>query len=132
MVFGIYSDGKKSIPSSLQRVQVSTPSHQLNIRILPLFSMVFFNFCNVISQQIQDGKGLATLKKENILQTFPTIEELVGDSIYVTVIVQTESGMLFFWTSSSTAMFVCKKNNQMYTDDPKIGFSICCLSCIRW
>lgn len=90
VVFGIYSDGKTSIPSSLQRAQVS------NIRILSFFSMVF-NFCNVTSQQIKGGKGLATLKKENILQTFSTIEELVGNSIYVAVIVQTENGMLFFF-----------------------------------
>eukprot|EP00066_Takifugu_rubripes_P028718 XP_011617984.1 PREDICTED: complement C3-like isoform X1 [Takifugu rubripes] len=62
VVFGIYSDSKKSIPSSLQRAQITR------------------------------GKGLATLKKENILQTFPTIEELVGNSIYVAVIVQTENG----------------------------------------
>lgn len=58
--------------------------------------MVFFNFCNVTSQQIKGGEGLATLKTENILKTFPTIAELVGDSIYVAVIVQTENGMLFF------------------------------------
>lgn len=128
MVFGIYSDGKTSIPSSLQRAQVS------NIRILSFFSMVF-NFCNVTSQQIKGGKGLATLKKENILQTFSTIEELVGNSIYVAVIVQTENGMLFFLGrggTSSTAMFAYKKNNQMYTDHPKMEFSIGCLSCIRW
>lgn len=37
VVFGIYSDSKKSIPSSLQRAQVSTPSHHLNIRILASF-----------------------------------------------------------------------------------------------
>lgn len=107
MVFGIYSDSKTSIPSSLQRVQVRTLGHHLNIRILAFFSLVF-TFCHVTSQQIQDGKGLAILKKDNILQTFATIEELVGNSIYVAVIVQTENGMLFFWTSS-TAIFVYKK-----------------------
>lgn len=101
MVFGIYSDGKTSIPSSLQRAQVS------NIRILSFFSMVF-NFCNVTSQQIKGGKGLATLKKENILQTFSTIEELVGNSIYVAVIVQTENGMLFFfWGGVGLLLQLC-------------------------
>lgn len=84
--------------------------------------MVLINFCNVTSQQIKGGKGLATLKKENILETFSTIEELVGSSIYVAVIVQTENGMLLF----------LEKNNQMYTEDPKMGFSDGCLSCIRW
>lgn len=109
VVFGIYFDSKKSIPSSLQRVQVSTLSHHLS-STLAFYSLVFFNFCNVTFQQINKGKGLATLERENILQTFSTIEELDGNSIYVAVIVQTENGMGFcFWISSFTAMFGCKK-----------------------
>ncbi|MBO6031027.1 MAG: hypothetical protein J6Q22_06110, partial [Prevotella sp.] len=63
VVFGIIQEGqKKSFPSSLQRVP------------------------------IVDGAGVATLKKEQITQTFPNILDLVGSSIFVAVSVLTESG----------------------------------------
>uniref|UniRef100_A0A672IPF2 Complement component c3a, duplicate 5 n=1 Tax=Salarias fasciatus TaxID=181472 RepID=A0A672IPF2_SALFA len=63
VVFGVMQDGqKKSFPSSLQRVPV------------------------------QRGDGKATLKSEHITQVFPNIQELVGDSIFVSVSVLTESG----------------------------------------
>lgn len=44
---------------------------------------------------------MAKLKRESILQTYPKIEELVGSSIYVAVIVQTENGIfiLYFFNS---------------------------------
>ncbi|KAM3622581.1 uncharacterized protein V6R79_000678 [Siganus canaliculatus] len=62
-VFGVLHSGqKKSLPSSLQRVQITS------------------------------GTGLVTLKKEHIMQTFPNIHQLVGSSIFVAVGVLTESG----------------------------------------
>ncbi|KAL1281259.1 hypothetical protein QQF64_000062 [Cirrhinus molitorella] len=64
VVFGVVTDdkGKISIPGSLQRVQ------------------------------ILDGTGTAELKRKHILQTFPNIMQLVGQPLYVTVSVLTESG----------------------------------------
>ncbi|XP_043094011.1 complement component c3a, duplicate 6 [Puntigrus tetrazona] len=63
VVFGVMEDERKtSIPSSLQRVQIS------------------------------DGEGNAKLTKETILQTFPDISQLVGRSIYVSVSVLTDTG----------------------------------------
>uniref|UniRef100_A0A672FF16 Complement C3-like n=1 Tax=Salarias fasciatus TaxID=181472 RepID=A0A672FF16_SALFA len=64
VVFGVMQEGqkKKSFPSSLQRVPV------------------------------QRGDGKAILKSEHITQVFPNIQELVGDSIFVSVSVLTESG----------------------------------------
>uniref|UniRef100_A0A672IQB5 Complement C3-like n=1 Tax=Salarias fasciatus TaxID=181472 RepID=A0A672IQB5_SALFA len=63
VVFGVMQKGqKKSFPSSLQRVPV------------------------------QRGDGKAILKSEHITQVFPNIQELVGDSIFVSVSVLTESG----------------------------------------
>ncbi|XP_038569943.1 complement C3-like isoform X1 [Micropterus salmoides] len=62
-IFGVIYEGqKKSIPSSLQRVE------------------------------IKRGKGVVILKKEVIKQNFPNISDLVGSSIYVTVSVLTENG----------------------------------------
>uniref|UniRef100_H3DL28 Complement component c3a, duplicate 5 n=1 Tax=Tetraodon nigroviridis TaxID=99883 RepID=H3DL28_TETNG len=63
VVFGIIDgDTKKSIPQSFQMVQ------------------------------IQGGKGVATLKREDVPHTFPEIEKLVGSFIFVSAIVQTENG----------------------------------------
>ncbi|KAM9769654.1 complement C3-like [Menidia menidia] len=63
VVFGLIGEGKKrSFPGSLQRVLINR------------------------------GKGSAILRKVDITQTFPNINELVGKSIYVTVNVLTESG----------------------------------------
>ncbi|XP_067438865.1 complement C3-like isoform X2 [Thunnus thynnus] len=63
VVFGVVQGGQKnSFPSSLQRVPV------------------------------KEGHGQAILKREHITQTFPNINELVGESIFVAVSVLTESG----------------------------------------
>ncbi|KAL1281261.1 hypothetical protein QQF64_000064 [Cirrhinus molitorella] len=63
VVFGVMEDERKtSIPSSLQRVQIS------------------------------DGQGNAKLTKETILQTFPDINQLVGRSLYISVSVLTDTG----------------------------------------
>ncbi|XP_040891542.1 complement C3-like [Toxotes jaculatrix] len=63
VVFGVMHEGqKKSFPGSLQRVGV------------------------------ENGNGQVILKREHILQTFPNINELVGNSIFVAVSVLTESG----------------------------------------
>uniref|UniRef100_A0A8C1Q2Z2 Complement component c3a, duplicate 6 n=1 Tax=Cyprinus carpio TaxID=7962 RepID=A0A8C1Q2Z2_CYPCA len=63
VVFGVMEDERKtSIPSSLQRVQIS------------------------------DGEGNAKLTKEMILQTFPDINQLVGRSIYISVSVLSDTG----------------------------------------
>uniref|UniRef100_A0A672QEF1 Complement C3-like n=1 Tax=Sinocyclocheilus grahami TaxID=75366 RepID=A0A672QEF1_SINGR len=64
VVFGVVTEdkGKISIPGSLQRVK------------------------------IWDGSGTAELRRKHILQTFPNIMQLVGQSLYVTVSVLTESG----------------------------------------
>nr|XP_055060094.1 complement component c3a, duplicate 6 [Misgurnus anguillicaudatus] len=63
VVFGVMDDEKKiSIPSSLQRVQIS------------------------------DGEGQVKLTKMMILQTFPDINTLVGQSLYISVSVLTDSG----------------------------------------
>ncbi|XP_043094014.1 complement C3 isoform X2 [Puntigrus tetrazona] len=64
VVFGVVTEdkGKISIPGSLQRVQ------------------------------IWDGSGKAELKRRQILETFPNIMQLVGQSLYITVSVLTESG----------------------------------------
>uniref|UniRef100_A0A672FFB5 Complement C3-like n=1 Tax=Salarias fasciatus TaxID=181472 RepID=A0A672FFB5_SALFA len=43
-------------------------------------------------QRVQRGDGKAILKSEHITQVFPNIQELVGDSIFVSVSVLTESG----------------------------------------
>lgn len=40
---------------------------------------------------------MAILKREDILQTFPSIEKLVGSSIFVAAVVQTENGEVFFF-----------------------------------
>ncbi|XP_037546422.1 complement C3-like [Nematolebias whitei] len=62
VVFGIMENGvKKSLPHSLSRVPV------------------------------QNGEGRATLRREQITQTFTDINSLVGTSIYVAVSVLTES-----------------------------------------
>ncbi|XP_059411030.1 complement C3-like [Carassius carassius] len=64
VVFGVVTEdkGKISIPGSLQRVQ------------------------------IWEGSGTAELKRKHILQTFPNIMQLVGQSLYIAVSVLTESG----------------------------------------
>ncbi|XP_073325595.1 LOW QUALITY PROTEIN: uncharacterized protein [Pagrus major] len=63
VVFGVIQEGtKKSFPGSLQRVQIAR------------------------------GTGVVTLKREHITQTFKTINNLVGSSIFVAVSVLTESG----------------------------------------
>ncbi|XP_067296791.1 complement component c3a, duplicate 6 [Pseudorasbora parva] len=63
VVFGVMEvERKTSIPSSLQRVQIS------------------------------DGEGTANLTKEMILQTFPDIGQLVGQSIYISASVLTDTG----------------------------------------
>ncbi|XP_075896236.1 complement C3-like [Nelusetta ayraudi] len=63
IVFGVMKDGKKSgLPGSLQRVLIT------------------------------HGTGQVTLRREHITQTFRTVEELVGGSIFVTVSVLTETG----------------------------------------
>ncbi|XP_041789937.1 complement C3-like [Chelmon rostratus] len=62
-VFGVKHEGqKKSLPSSLQRVQITS------------------------------GNGAVILKREHIVQTFQNILDLVGSSIFVAVGVLTESG----------------------------------------
>ncbi|XP_076583459.1 complement C3-like [Chaetodon auriga] len=62
-VFGVMHErNKRSLPSSLQRVQISS------------------------------GTGEVKLKREHIMQTFPNIVDLVGSSIFVAVGVLTESG----------------------------------------
>ncbi|XP_061576908.1 complement C3-like isoform X3 [Cololabis saira] len=62
-LFGIINkDERKSLPSSLQRVQ------------------------------IQRGRGVVTLKKTDITERFPNINDLVGMTIYAAVSVLTESG----------------------------------------
>ncbi|XP_030635397.1 complement C3 isoform X2 [Chanos chanos] len=62
VMFGVMSDVKRTLPGSLQRVE------------------------------IRNGLGEAVLKKSDIEQTFPNINELVGQSIYITVSVLTETG----------------------------------------
>ncbi|XP_029941620.1 complement C3-like [Salarias fasciatus] len=63
VVFGVMQDGqKKGFAASLQRFPV------------------------------QRGEGRAVLKSEHITQTFPNIQELVGDSIFVSVSVLTKLG----------------------------------------
>ncbi|XP_051982648.1 complement C3-like [Xyrauchen texanus] len=63
VVFGVMEiERKTSIPSSLQRVSIS------------------------------DGEGEAKLTKEMILQTFPHINQLLGQSIYISVSVLTDTG----------------------------------------
>uniref|UniRef100_A0A671XQF0 Complement C3-like n=1 Tax=Sparus aurata TaxID=8175 RepID=A0A671XQF0_SPAAU len=62
-VFGVMHGGqKKSLPSSLQRVQINR------------------------------GEGVVTLTKEHIMHSFPNIHDLLGSSIFVAVGVLTESG----------------------------------------
>nr|XP_046262967.1 complement C3-like isoform X2 [Scatophagus argus] len=63
VVFGvIHQDQKNNFSSSLQRVQIRT------------------------------GRGAVTLRREHITQTFKTILDLVGSSIFVAVTVMTDSG----------------------------------------
>ncbi|XP_030635548.1 complement C3 [Chanos chanos] len=62
VLFGVMTEEKRTIPGSLQRVE------------------------------IRNGLGEAVLKKSDIEQTFPSIAELVGRSIYITVSVLTETG----------------------------------------
>ncbi|XP_061625502.1 complement C3-like isoform X1 [Phyllopteryx taeniolatus] len=63
VVFGFLKDGKKSsFPESLQRVPIET------------------------------GKGMVTLKRAQITQTVPNIDDLVGSHIFVSVSVMTLSG----------------------------------------
>ncbi|XP_051560214.1 complement C3-like [Myxocyprinus asiaticus] len=64
VVFGVLTEdkGKLSIPGSLQRVA------------------------------IWDGTGRAELKRQHILETFPDIKQLVGQSLYIAVSVLTETG----------------------------------------
>ncbi|KAG7457234.1 complement C3-like [Solea senegalensis] len=63
VVFGVMLEGhKRSFPNALQRVA------------------------------IENGAGVAKLKREHITQTFQNIDQLVGSSIFVAVSVLTESG----------------------------------------
>nr|AZZ09375.1 putative complement component c3 [Ctenopharyngodon idella] len=64
VVFGVITEdnGKISLPGSLQRVK------------------------------IWDGSGRAELRRRHILETFPNIMQLVGQSLYITVSLLTESG----------------------------------------
>ncbi|XP_029941889.1 complement C3-like [Salarias fasciatus] len=63
VMFGVMQDGqKKGFPASIQRLPV------------------------------QRGEGRAVLKREHITQTFPNIQELAGNSIFVSVSVLTENG----------------------------------------
>ncbi|XP_058496230.1 complement C3-like isoform X2 [Solea solea] len=63
VVFGVVHEGqKRSFPNALQRVA------------------------------IENGAGVAKLKREHITQTFQNIDQLVGSSIFVAVSVLTESG----------------------------------------
>ncbi|XP_073327906.1 complement C3-like [Pagrus major] len=63
VVFGVIQEGtKKSFPGSLQRVQIAR------------------------------SMGVVSLRREHITQTFRSIDDLVGSSIFVAVSVLTESG----------------------------------------
>ncbi|KAK7165650.1 hypothetical protein R3I93_005655 [Phoxinus phoxinus] len=64
VVFGVITEdkGKISLPGSLQRVKIS------------------------------DGIGTAELRKKHILETFPNIMQLVGQSLYITVSLLTDTG----------------------------------------
>uniref|UniRef100_A0A672HAH3 Complement C3-like n=1 Tax=Salarias fasciatus TaxID=181472 RepID=A0A672HAH3_SALFA len=63
VMFGVMQDGqKKGFPASIQRLPV------------------------------QRGEGSAVLKREHITQTVPNIQELVGDSMFVSVSVLTKLG----------------------------------------
>ncbi|XP_029942166.1 complement C3-like [Salarias fasciatus] len=63
VMFGVMQDGqKKGFPASIQRLPV------------------------------QRGEGRAVLKREHITQTFPNIQELVGDSMFVSVSVLNKLG----------------------------------------
>ncbi|XP_073327868.1 complement C3-like isoform X2 [Pagrus major] len=63
VIFGVIQEGtKKSFPGSLQRVQIAR------------------------------SMGVVSLRREHITQTFQSIDDLVGSSIFVAVSVLTESG----------------------------------------
>ncbi|XP_028827566.1 complement C3-like [Denticeps clupeoides] len=63
VVFGVMRNSvKRSLPGSLRRVE------------------------------IRGGRGEAVLKREQILQTFPDVNQLVHSSIYISVSVQTDTG----------------------------------------
>nr|AIA08688.1 complement component C3 [Oplegnathus fasciatus] len=89
-VFGIMQGvQKKSFPSSLQRMP------------------------------IERGKGVVTLKREHITQTFPNILELVGSSIYVAVSVLTGSGSEMVETELRSIQIVTSPYTIHFKKTPK-------------
>lgn len=78
------------------------------------------------------GKGVAILKRENILHTFPKIKELVGRSIFVSAIVQTENGKFYYFffyydsVNNSNIALKCETHKTIYPHkkQPKTAFSI--------
>lgn len=107
VVFGVLKDGqKRSLPNSLQRVPVSIPlvyyPSPFNTIIdlyhnsgLSYCTAILFVDCNVhplITFQIDAGKGVVTLKREHITNTFPNIDELEKAYIFVAATVLTEDG----------------------------------------
>lgn len=108
VVFGVMqNDQKRSIPGSLQKVPVSTftntlvvfcfPQHVENVQKINNQQLLFLltNFkmdCCIMSPQVVNGKAVVTLRRDHITQTFPSIMQLVGSSIFVSVSVLTESG----------------------------------------
>lgn len=107
MVFGVLKDGeKRSFPSSLQRVPVSIPvlyhpsPFNTNIDLyqnigLSYCTAILFANCNahpVVTFQVDGGKGVVTLKRAHITDTFQNVADLVGGYIFVAATVLTEDG----------------------------------------
>lgn len=59
--------------------------------------------------QILEGEGQAKLTKMMILQTFPDINSLVGQSIYISVSVFTDSGKKSYWNFRRISLeYLCR------------------------
>ncbi|XP_065715319.1 complement C3 isoform X1 [Patagioenas fasciata] len=90
VLFGVMvDDEKKSIPQSLQRIQVT------------------------------DGDGEATLSMANLRQRFKNPQELVGHSLYVSVTVLTDSGSDMVETQRSGIRIVTSPYTIHFTHTPK-------------
>ncbi|MED6232503.1 hypothetical protein ATANTOWER_031361 [Ataeniobius toweri] len=90
VVFGIMNDGvKKSLPHSLTRVPVT------------------------------NGEGQATLKKDQITKSFPDVLSLVGESIFVSVSVLTDSGSEMVETELRGIQIVTSPYKITFTRTPK-------------
>lgn len=94
VVFGVMEDkDKKSLPHSLTRVEVSALLFQFFIKYtFHASKKPGRTQPGSLGSQVTNGEAQVILKRDQITQTFPNINTLVGKAIFVSASVLTDSG----------------------------------------